>query len=218
MTAATKVHVFEAGGRRFELAGPADPDSLLDHPDLEARFEADGYMPYWADLWPAARMLAARMLTEPPPTVGAELLEIGCGLGLAGIAAGTVGWSVTFSDYDADARRFAEHNASAHGLTDFRVIDLDFRRPPARRFPMVIASDVLYEERLRGPMVAFLAAALLPGGRALVADPDRRGVRDWLGDPGNLAGLSCAGTPAVAEHPGGPTAGTLWEFRRPAEP
>src|SRR5262249_33857154 len=101
-------------GRSFKLSRPADSDKLLDDPAVRAAFAADEYMPYWTDLWPAARMLAKAILRQPWP-VGLDALEIGCGLGLPGIAALAQGLHVTFSDYDATALQFAADNARANG-------------------------------------------------------------------------------------------------------
>ena len=61
-------------------------------------------------------------------------MEIGCGLGLPGIAALSKGLRVTFSDYDPLALRFAADNARANGFTDFKVLQLDWRHPPADAF------------------------------------------------------------------------------------
>jgi hypothetical protein len=41
-------------GRTFVIERPDESDRLLDHPYVLAAFAADEYMPYWADLWPAA--------------------------------------------------------------------------------------------------------------------------------------------------------------------
>ena len=46
--------------RTFRLRKPTDSDRLLDHPMVRAAFAADEYMPYWADLWPAARASSLR--------------------------------------------------------------------------------------------------------------------------------------------------------------
>src|SRR5262245_54598950 len=81
-------------GRVFLLERPDDSDRLLDHPVIRAAFAADEYLPYWADLWPAARMLAKAVLRESWAP-GLEVLEIGCGLGLPGIAALARGLHVT---------------------------------------------------------------------------------------------------------------------------
>src|SRR5579871_3858789 len=114
--------------RDFLIERPAASDRLLDHPAVREAFAADEYMPYWADLWPAARMLAKVILREPwpvPPT-GDKLhaLEVGCGLGLAGVAALAAGLRVTFSDYDATALRFAADNARRNGFTAFDTLQM----------------------------------------------------------------------------------------------
>src|SRR5262245_36471328 len=86
-----------AVGRVLRIGRPAEAERLLDHPEVRKAFAADEYMPYWADLWPAARMLADAILREPW-TAGAHAVEIGCGLGLPGVAALAAGLRVTFSD------------------------------------------------------------------------------------------------------------------------
>src|SRR5437868_2173987 len=89
-------------GRTFEIRRPDETDRLLDNPTVRAAFAVDEYLPYWADLWPASRMLAKAILREGW-TPGLEALEVGCGLGLPGIAALAKGLRVIFSDYDATA-------------------------------------------------------------------------------------------------------------------
>src|SRR5437879_4103786 len=98
----------------FLLERPTGPDHLLDHPAVRSAFASDEYMPYWADLWPAARMLAKFLLRQKWPA-GLRALEVGCGLGLPGIAALKAGLHVTFSDCDATALRFAANNARLNG-------------------------------------------------------------------------------------------------------
>src|SRR5206468_4437622 len=74
------------GRTTFLIDRPENSDDMLDHPVIRAAFERDEYMPYWADLWPSARMLAKAILAETWPP-GLTALEVGCGLGLPGIAA-----------------------------------------------------------------------------------------------------------------------------------
>src|SRR5262245_12693138 len=107
----------------FFICRPEHSDKLLDHSEVHAAFDADEYMPYWADLWPAARMLAKAILHESWAP-GAEALELGCGLGLPGIVAMTQGLQVTFADYDACALHFAEINARLNGHQGFRTLKL----------------------------------------------------------------------------------------------
>jgi predicted nicotinamide N-methyase len=160
-------------GQTFLIRRPDETDSLLDHPAVRAAFAADEYMPYWADLWPAARMLAKAILREPW-TPRLHALEIGCGLGLPGVVALSRGLRVTFTDYDATALRFAADNARLNGFDNFDTLVLDWRSPPADlRVPVVLASDLIYELRNVEPLVGIIKHVLRPDGFCLMTDQDR---------------------------------------------
>jgi predicted nicotinamide N-methyase len=160
-------------GRTFLISHPKDSDKLLDHPMVRAAFAADEYMPYWTDLWPAARMLAKAIMRENWQP-GLQALEIGCGLGLPGIAALTKGIRVTFSDYDATALKFATLNAEANGFDQIETMQLDWRYPPENiKFPLVLGADLIYEARNVNPVVHLIKKMLAPAGLALLADQDR---------------------------------------------
>ena len=155
--------------RQFLIERPTDSDKLLDDPAIRDANVKDDYMPYWADIWPAARMMAKAILREPwerfPLHAGdrIEALELGCGLGLAGIVGLARGLRVTFTDYDLTALRFAARNAKLNGFTDFRTMPLDWRFPPEnQRFPLIIAADLTYELRNIDPLVALIKKMLLP--------------------------------------------------------
>jgi predicted nicotinamide N-methyase len=160
-------------GQTFLIDHPAEADRLVNLPAVHEAFAKDEYMPYWADLWPASRMLAKAILREPW-TPGTEVLEVGCGLGLPGIVGLLMGLKVTFSDYDACALRFAAENARLNGCADFRTLQLDWRWPPDDlRVPVILAADLVYEVRNVAPIVAFINRVLLPGGLCLMTDQDR---------------------------------------------
>jgi predicted nicotinamide N-methyase len=200
-------------GRTFAVTRPDDSDLLLDHPAVRSAFAADEYLPYWADLWPAARMLAKAVVREPWPA-GVEALEVGCGLGLPGIAALSVGLRVIFSDYDATALRFAADNASLNGFQEFRTLQLDWRSPPEElRVGAILGSDVVYELRSVAPLVALIRKVLLPGGLCLLTDQDRvpsHALREAL----TAAGFAYTTQPMKAGEPGGRRVkGTLYRIR-----
>jgi len=159
--------------RTYFIARPEHSDRLLEQPAVFAAHEADDYVPYWADLWPAARMLAKALLQESW-TPGTEALEVGCGLGLPGIVALSCGLKVTFSDYDPCALHFAAENARLNGFESFRTLQLDWRQPPAEwQAPIILASDLVYELRNVPPLVGFIKQVLAPGGVCLLTDQDR---------------------------------------------
>jgi predicted nicotinamide N-methyase len=85
------------GPRVVTLHHPRDADDLID----EAAFAIDERLPYWADVWPSARVLAERLLTTRVDE--RRLLEVGCGSGLVSVAAAIAGFDVTSTDYYDEA-------------------------------------------------------------------------------------------------------------------
>jgi predicted nicotinamide N-methyase len=166
----TREETFVHAGCHLEMLMPGATDDLLD----EAEFARDERIPYWAELWPAARALARHLLDTPPP--GGRVLELGCGLALPSLILLGRGADVVATDYYDDALRFAEVNARRNGLPELATAHLDWRSPPTAlgRFATVVAADVLYEQRNIAPFAAALAVLLADGGEVLLADPDRK--------------------------------------------
>jgi predicted nicotinamide N-methyase len=159
---------FAQGDFRVRMLLPRAADALID----EAEFEADERLPYWADLWPSARGLARHLLDHPPAE--RRILELGSGVALPSLALRSLGADPLATDYYADALLFAEVNAVRNGLSPLRTAALDWRHPPAgERWELVVAADVVYEQRNGEALAALLPALLADGGRMLLADPGR---------------------------------------------
>ena len=193
----------------FILERPGANDFMLDHQAVRAAYKTDDYIPYWAEIWPASRMLAKAVLREKwerlpqGPESKLRALEIGCGLGLAGIAALKRGLHVTFSDIDELAVRFASENAKRNGFTDFDVRAIDLRSPPdGVQFQVILGADLLYEPRMIEPVIHFLKTVLAPAGVCLLTDPDRVSARPFEA-AAREAGLNLDRTFARAGEPGG---------------
>jgi predicted nicotinamide N-methyase len=198
--------------RTFLIDHPGEADRLQKHPAVREAFARDEYMPFWADLWPASRMLARAILHESWPP-GSAALEIGCGLGLPGIVALSMGVRVTFSDYDPCALRFAADNARLNGYSNFDAMQLDWRNSPdGLRVPIILASDLVYEVRNVAPVAAFIRKTLQPGGFCLLTDQDRipaQVLRDCL----QAEGLAFTTKMMRAGEPGGRRVkGTLYRI------
>jgi predicted nicotinamide N-methyase len=167
-------------GQTVRLARPADPDRLLDDPAVLEWNRRDDYMPYWAYLWPGAYLLAERVargleFVSRASASCVEAIEIGCGLGLAGLVALGRGVRVRFTDYDPAPLRFVARSAIENGFdrTRFATRLLDWRNLPDERFPLILGADVLYETRLV-PLVANLLERMMPvDGVGLIASPYR---------------------------------------------
>ena len=167
------------GPHRFRLITPTDPDELLNHLESpEAAAHPHLADPYWAKLWPAATYLAEALAQEPFPH-GTRVLELGCGSGLAGLAALATGCEVTFSDYVPFTVELALENAARNGFAHARVMHLDWHAPPDEQFPVVIAADVTYDRANIEPLLHVLQRVLAPGGVAWFADGGRSPASDF---------------------------------------
>lgn len=161
--------------RSFRLILPAVPDAFLDDPDVHRAFEHDEYMPYWAFLWPAALKMASTILSTPWPA-GAEVLELGAGIGIVALAGLSMGLSVTISDYEPKAVELALANAPRNGFREVRGQVLDWRSPPDRQYPFLWGCELLYEDRNHEPLLNLTKRVLTDDGVAWFADGGRMRV------------------------------------------
>jgi predicted nicotinamide N-methyase len=132
-------------GVRLELLRPESPEALID----EQAFADDEFLPYWAELWPAATALAEAL----PDVAGQRVVELGCGLGVPSLVAAARGAQVTATDWASDAIELLRRNAERNELT-VRAEVRDWREPWDERFDLVLAADVLYERRNVEPVLA----------------------------------------------------------------
>jgi predicted nicotinamide N-methyase len=159
------------GALVLSILRPSSAEDLID----EDEYARDERLPYWAELWPSALVLAERLTARPP--AGARVVELGCGVGLPAVVAALGGADVVATDWYPEALAFTRANATAAGAR-VETMAVDWRRPPDALFArgpddLVVGADVLYEER-NGPALAALLPRLLPpGGEALIADPRR---------------------------------------------
>jgi predicted nicotinamide N-methyase len=170
------IGMVRVGTLDFRIASVRQPEKLLDA-ITAAEFAVDERLPYWAELWTSSIVLAENALNDKTLR-GKKVLEIGCGLGLVGLAAAWSGADVTMTDYDADALLFARWNAITNapppGGGTITVRSLDWRDPPGERYDVILGADIVYEQRHILPLMAFFSNALQPGGRIRLAEPGRR--------------------------------------------
>lgn len=156
------------GTTELIIRRPADVESLID----EERFADREFLPYWAELWPSG--LALARFVAGLDLRGNDVLELGCGLALPSLAAALAGAAVTATDWAPESIDLIRRNAHANGLS-IAAQELDWAAPvDLDRYHVVLAADVLYEERNAEPLLRLLDDAVAPGGVALFADPGRR--------------------------------------------
>lgn len=149
------------GGETVSLLRPADSEALI---DFDA-FENDEFLPYWAELWPSALNLAQAL---PERMDGVRVIEVGAGLGVPSLLAAVRGAQVTAFDWAADAAALLAQNAARNGV-EVEVVTADWRAFEGA-CDLVLAADLLYEERNIGPLAALFERL---GAEVLLADPGR---------------------------------------------
>ncbi|HEV7846492.1 MAG TPA: 50S ribosomal protein L11 methyltransferase [Thermoleophilaceae bacterium] len=157
-------------GAEVELMRPANAEALI----TEEAFEHEEYLPYWAELWASAVALAHDVSLRA--LRGRPTLELGCGLGLPSIAAALAGGRVLATDWSPDAVEATAANAERNQV-EIETLRCSWSEPDAiverAPWPLVIASDVLYEQRNVDQLLDLLPRLVDETGLVLLADPGR---------------------------------------------
>jgi len=177
-------HTLWIAGESFHVRAVKDSAELLDHlleldphhPDLK-----DERLPYWAELWPSAIALAEFILSSSELGPEHQVLELGCGSGLAGLAAAKRGAQITLTDYQQPALDLALANFKANQVPPPLRKCMDWRNPDQDlKADILLAADVAYEARFFDPLIHTFEALLNPGGTILLSEPHRELAIDFF--------------------------------------
>ncbi|HLQ36215.1 MAG TPA: methyltransferase, partial [Planctomycetota bacterium] len=169
-----------AGGTLSIVAPAAGP--WLHSGGFSARAARGEEPPYWADVWPASVALA-RWSCRRRDLCGKKVLDLGCGLGVAGAAAAFVGAQVTFADREAQALAFATFNGRHNGRDPTQVVAVPhdwFLATLPGPFDLLLLADVTYRPVHHAPVLRQVLAGLGHEGIALHCDPFRREADGFL--------------------------------------
>jgi predicted nicotinamide N-methyase len=196
-------------GRTVRMLRPRDGDAVLD--ELLAEDDPDeDRLPFWAELWPSGTALAG--VVAGRKLAGRRVLELGCGLGLVSVTAALAGASVLAVDRSPEAISFAAANAARNGVplrTAVGAFDQPERLLQEAPWDLVLAADVLYEQR-NVPVLVWLLPRLVDAtGEVLLADPGRSMLDRFL------AGVDATGW-RRDQLPADPDTVTIHRLRRAA--
>ncbi len=129
-------------------------------------------LPHWADIWPASVAVARRLMRDRN-VEGRTVVDLGCGVGVAGVAAGMCGARVRFLDRDPHALDFAKFNARSNGVADYEALVFDWTEATVPIGDLLILADLAYEFRHVRPLLRQIESFVAGGGEAWLLDPDR---------------------------------------------
>jgi len=186
----------------------------------DASDEPGGRISFWWGITSASLALA-RHIEEERDLGGTRVIELGCGLGLAGIVAGLRGARVTFTDCVPQALQYARRNARDNGLDagrcEFQLLDWETPTETGT-YQLIVGAEIAYDYFLHDSLLGLFQQLLEPGGRILVADRKRLVIQRFLG---RLVhdGYRCTETRRLASMPDLPEQEiSIFELARGAAP
>ena len=160
----TEIFPVKVGDRELRFYKPASIDRFINHDN-----PMDGF-PLWAKIWEASAIIVQYMadLTVAP---WRRVLELGSGIGVAGIAAASLGHNITLTEYNPDALNFLKANADLNNCTQVPVQHLDWFRPELDgRFDLIIGSEIVYQKEAVGALGNIFEKFLSPEGKVVLAE------------------------------------------------
>ena len=137
LTCGTRASTLSA--RDVRLVMPESEDVVVDVYSAMGRPNDD---PHWADLWHGGAALAARVFERPELVRGKRVIDLGCGLGIAGIAAAMCGAKeVVMSDREERALWCALAGCRANGVRDVRALAREWNFPDDVELPPLPSFD-----------------------------------------------------------------------------
>lgn len=193
---AKKYHLIDETIRIGELelnfTRVADPDAVLDAICLEEEKRRENpdptleplRMPYWAAVWESANVVGEFALSMHRDWKNSRVLDLGCGMGNAGMILAATGAKVALADIDHDALLFAELNTWPwRDACSIRRLNWNVDRLE-QRFDLILGSDVLYERDQWDGFEAFINIHLAENGIVLIGEPGRAQTEtfpQWIG-------------------------------------
>jgi len=173
------------GPLRIPFTRVANPDVVLDQ---VCEAEDDLHLPYWAELWDSAIGVGHFLARVQGSGFRVQnVLDLGCGMGLAGTVAAALGHDVLLADIETAALLFAKINTLPYA-SRVRIRQLNWQTDRLdERFDLIIGADVLYERAQWEHLEPFWRAHLHENGSILLAEPGRMTgdlFGDWIAERG----------------------------------
>ena len=169
-------HALTAAGRAWVIEAVKDQDALLAAAEHFAAF------PYGLLLWESA-IVMADALSGLGPLAGKRVLELGAGVGVAGLAARHLGAAVLQTDHADEALELCRRNAALNGIDGIAYAFADWARwDVPGQFDIIVGSDILYDGSAHAMIADVLTASLGAGGVAALTDPGRTATAFFIRD------------------------------------
>ncbi len=159
-------------GKKLKILHIKDIEPLIAGNDI---FANSLEFPFWVKIW-EAEVILANLVATFPVEPGKQMLELGAGLGVAGMVAASFGHKVTITDYKDEILDFVRVSACINNcLSNIRLELLDWLKPKELgQFDTIIASEVLFHESFFVPLLDVFKKYLKPNGTIYMTHDIRR--------------------------------------------
>jgi predicted nicotinamide N-methyase len=161
----------------IQVVRPVETETLLD----QNAADPEQNLPYWAEIWPSGIALAGAVAADPALVAGRPVLELGSGLGITSAVALAHGAALTATDYAPESLTLTRLTCRLHTGREPVTRRVNWRAPEAplvqdggAPWRVVLAADVLYEQRDIEPLLDLFARIVAPDGLVWLAEPGRR--------------------------------------------
>jgi len=158
----TETFAFKIGDRELHFFKPKTIERFIHRDDPMTEF------PMWAKFWEASVVLTQHMAGLPVDT-RRRILELGSGLGVAGIVSAVMGHCITLTERNPDALNFLQANAGINGCDRIAIHYLDWFHPQLEgRFDLIVGSEIVYQHSVIEALEALFKKHLAPHGRVVL--------------------------------------------------
>lgn len=171
----------------------------------------------WAlfgNVWPSGLILADIMSTYKVD--GLNVLEVGCGLGIASLIVNKRGAQHTASDYHPLAGKFLLENTRLNDLPPLHFQRCDWAEsiPAMGLFDLIIGSDLLYEPDHPALLSNFIDLHSSPLVKVIIIDPGRRQQSRFTKDMEHLGFTSSFDRPTAEQAQSRAFKGKILQYSR----
>jgi predicted nicotinamide N-methyase len=157
--------------KRLQFLVLKDIEPLIAGKDIFAEIL---HFPFWVKIWEAS-VVMADFLSRIKPEPDKRILELGAGLGVAGITASSFGHRVMITDYSDEVLDFARVSSSVNGCQGVLFSKLDWLKPAdIGKFEIIVGAEILFHQNFFEPLLNIFKQCLAQNGVIYMTHDIRR--------------------------------------------
>ncbi len=166
----------------FHFAGTTVQAYIPSQQWVKGEYELENAtVPYWAQIWPAAKALCEVMSTEQGLIKNKIVLEIAAGLGLPSLLAAQWAKEVIATDYIPEAVEVMKRSAEQNRLHNIQCRVMDWNKLDKKLRPdILLLSDVNYDPVAFDTLYHLLLSFIEKGTTILLSTPQRLVAKSFI--------------------------------------